>query len=266
VKRAGAIVALVLGLLPARSFAQSKQACADAYMAGQVARKDGHLRDARTQFTLCADDACPAALQRDCKPWLEQIEHDIPTLAVAVTDAAGAALPGATVSVDGTAARASGASALDPGAHVVRVEAPGMAAREERIEIAAGERRSMTLQLSRVPSAPPAPPARRSVPIAPIVVAASGLVALGVFAGVGAAGNAKKSNLDQLACKPNCSPSDVSAGRSLYLGADVALGIGLAAVVAGAVWLGVKLGAPAPAAEVVSFSPSRGAGALTFHF
>jgi hypothetical protein len=83
--------------------------------------------------------------------------------------------------------------------------------------------------------------------------------------GLGAAGSAKKSALDQLGCKPNCSPSDVSAGRSLYLGADIALGIGLAAVVGGAIWLGVKLGAPPPP-DAVSFSPAPGAPPLTFHF
>jgi hypothetical protein len=257
---------LALSLLPARAFAQSKQACADAYMAGQVARKAGHLRDARVQFVLCAAAACPQALQRDCKPWLDQIDHDIPTLGVTVTDAAGAALPAAAVTIDGVALSASGASPVDPGGHLVRAEAAGMAPRELRIEIAAGERRSMTLALSRVAGGPVAPtPARRPVPVGPIVVAAAGVVAIGVFAGLGAAGNAKKSDLDHLGCKPNCSTSDVSAGRSLYLGADIALGIGLAAVVAGAVWLGVKLGAPPPAAEAVAFSPSS-PGALTFRF
>jgi hypothetical protein len=267
-KRAAVLATLAVSLLPARAFAQSKQACADAYMAGQVARKAGHLRDARVQFVLCATAACPEALQRDCKPWLDQIDHDIPTLAVTVTDAAGAALPAAAVSIDGVVLAASGASPVDPGAHLVRAEATGMAPRELRIEITAGERRSMTLALSRGPVAPGAPtPAPRPVPVGPIVVAAAGLVGIGVFAGLGAAGNAKKSDLDHLGCKPNCSSSDDSAGRSLYLGADIALGVGLAAVVAGAIWLGVKLGAPPPAAEAVSLSPSSpGAGALMFRF
>jgi hypothetical protein len=266
-KRAALLVTLTVGLLPARAFAQSKQACADAYMAGQVARKAGHLRDARVQFVVCAAAGCPEALHRDCKPWLEQIDRDIPTLAVTVTDAGGAALSGAAVTIDGVALTASGASPVDPGGHVVRAEATGMAPRELRVEIAAGERRSMTLALSRV-VAPAAPtPARRPVPVGPIVVAASGVVAIGIFAGLGAAGSAKKNNLDQMGCKPNCSTSDVSAGRSLYLGADIALGVGLAAVVAGAIWLGVKLGAPPPAAETVSLSSSSpGAGALTFRF
>jgi hypothetical protein len=128
------------------------------------------------------------------------------------------------------------------------------------------------VRLSRAAATPAPPPvapverAPRPIPIGPIVVAGVGVVGIAVFAGLGAAGSAKKASLDQQACKPNCSPSQVSAGRSLYLGADVALGVGLAAVVAGAVWLGVKLGAPPPPADRVSFAPAPGGGTIAFHF
>ena len=271
-KRAVLLAGLAIGLLAARgAHAQSKKECADAYLAGQVARSDGHLRDARVQFERCAAASCPAALVKDCKPWLEQADRDIPKLAVTVTDDAGTPVPSARVTVDGTALPASGELPVDPGEHVVRAEASGLTPREQRVKVAAADgRRAVSLRLARDVTAPvPGPVAERAsrpVPVGPIVVAASGLVAIGVFAGLGAAGSAKKANLDTLGCKPNCSSSDVSAGRSLYLGADIALGVGLAAVVAGAVWLGVKLGAPAPAAEAVTFSPSRGAGMMTFHF
>jgi hypothetical protein len=261
---------LAVGISPARAGAQTKQACADAYIAGQVAQKEGRLREARASFEVCAADACPAALKKDCKPWRAQLDMDIPTLAVTVTDAAGAPIAGAVSTVDGAPLAASRPVPLDPGAHVVRVEASGMAPVERRVTLAAGDR-NHPLAIVLAPAGAPAGGAvssgvTRPVPVGPIVVGAVGLAAIGVFAGLGAAGNARKADLDALMCKPNCSPSAVSTARSLYLGADVSLGVGLAAVVAAGIWLGVKLGAPAPPAGTVSFSPSRGGGALTFHF
>ena len=256
---AASALPLVLGLFPATAAAQGKKECADAYIAGQVARKDGHLREARARFDVCASASCPASLQRDCTPWKAQIDREIPSLSVSVTDEAGASLAGASVTVDG--APLSPPGVLDPGEHVVRVELAGRKPAEQRVTLSAGGgNRAITVRLER-----PAPAARR-VPVAPIVLGAAGVVALGVFAGLGEAGNAKKSSLDAMACKPDCSPSDVSAARSLYLGADVALGVGLGALVAAGVVLIVQLKAPSPAAATARFSPAPGGGALTFHF
>ncbi len=262
-------VVLALGLAAAPAGAQTKQACADAYIAGQVARKEGRLRDARARFEVCAAAACPAALQGDCKPWLAQLDKDIPRLAVAVTDEAGAAIDGATVTVDGAPLAAPGPAALDPGDHVVHVEAPGRTPSEQHVTLAAGEgSHPITVRLSRAGAPPPAPvpAASRPVPVAPIVLGVAGLAAIGAFAGLGVAGNAKKADLDALGCKPNCSPSAVSTARSLYLGADISLGVGLAAIVAAGIVLGVELAAPAPAAAAVSFAPAPGGGAVVFHF
>jgi hypothetical protein len=245
-------------LLPESAVAQSKQACADAYVAGQVSKKEGRLREARDRFQVCASAACPGALQRDCTPWKAQLDREIPTLTVSVKDEAGAALGAASVTVDG--APLASPAAFDPGEHTVRVEAAGMKPAEQRVTLASGEgNRAITVRLERLAAA------SRPVPVAPIVLGASGLVALGVFAGLGVTGNAKKASLDALGCKPDCSPSEVSAARSLYLGADVALGVGLGALVAAGVVLIVQLKAPAGAAAA-RFSPSPGGGAFTFQF
>jgi hypothetical protein len=253
---------LALGLFPTPAAAQSKQECADAYIAGQVARKEGRLRDARARFEVCANSACPGALQRDCTPWKAQLDHDIPTLAVTVKDEAGAPLAGASVKVDGAPFASPGP--LDPGEHKVHVEAPGRKPADQRVTLAVGEsNHEVTVRLD---PAAPAPSAGRSVPVAPIVLGAAGLAALGVFAGLGATGSAKKSDLDAKNCKPNCSSSDVDAVRSLYLGADVALGIGIGALAAAGVVLIVQLKAPAAAASAARFSPAPGGGAFTFHF
>jgi len=265
-------VVLALGMATGHAEAQTKKECADAYVAGQVSRKDGHLRDARAKFEVCAATSCPAALQRDCKPWKAQLDKDIPTLAVKATDDAGAAMADAAVTVDGAPLPAEGWVAVDPGEHVVHVEGPGMAPAEQRVTVASGDgQRTVAVRLVHKAATGGAAAAAasskgRPVPVGPIVVGAAGVVALAVFGGLGAVGNSKKAALDASGCKPNCSQSDVDAARSMYLGADIALGVGLAAIVAAGVWLGVALGAPAPPADVVSFSPSPGGGGLVFHF
>ena len=267
----GAALAVALFIVPTFALAETKQECAASYVAGQVARKDGRLREARTKFAVCASAVCPAALQKDCKPWGAQLDKDVPTLAVAVIDDAGADVSGAAITVDASALPPTGALALDPGEHVVRVEASGMKPTEERVTLAVGERRQLTVRVSpTTPAIAKAAPAR-GAPVATIVLASIGVVGLGVFAGLGTAGNSKVASLDALACKPHCPEADVSAAKSLYLGADVALGIGLASIAGAVVTLIVHLASspPPPAPATVGFSrvlTVPGGGGLAFRF
>jgi hypothetical protein len=263
----GPAVVLAVALAPASAAAESKQECAASYVAGQVARKEGRLRDARAKFAVCASAACPAALQRDCKPWSGQLDGEIPTLAVTVVDATGGELSTAAVTIDDTALPAAGAVALDPGDHVVRVEASKLKPSEQRVTLAVGERRQLRVRLGAAEPVAAAPD-RRATPIAPIVLGAIGAVGLGVFAGLGATGNAKRSDLDALGCKPHCQPSDVSAAKSLYLGADIALGVGLASIAGGAVALIVHVTASssAPPDSSVGFVATPGGGGLGVRF
>lgn len=260
-------VVIAIGLSPALAVAQSKQECADAYIAGQVARKEGRLREARGRFDLCAKASCPDSLQRDCQPWRAELEHDIPTLAITVTDESGATLTNASITVDGAPLGASGASPFDPGDHVARVEASGMKSAERRITLVVGEgRRELAVRLTPLLLPAPAPVTSSPTPIASIVVGGVGAVALGIFAGLGAAGNSKKAELDQSHCKPDCEPSTVNAARSLYVGADVALGVGLGALVTAGILLIVHHTAPSPAASALRFSPSPGGSGFLFQF
>lgn len=260
--RARSVWALGLGLalLPREAGAQSKKDCAAAYVAGQVARKEGRLREARARIEVCASAACPAALQRDCKPWLAEIDKDIPRLAVRVTADDGTAVEGASVSVD--LDPLSGPTPFDPGDHVVKVEARGMVTSEQRVTLRAGEgTRSLEVRLARVPRAPE--PAR-PVPVAPIVFNVLGAAGILVFAGLGVAGNARKADLDAAHCAPRCSPSDVGAARSFYVGADVALGLGLGSLVTAGILYAVHFTRSPPAAT--GFSPAPGGGAFTLRF
>jgi hypothetical protein len=260
-------LALALAFAPGSAAAETKQECAAAYVAGQVARKEGRLRDARAKFAVCATSTCPATLQRDCGPWSAQLNQDIPTLAVTVTDAADHELPTARVSVDGAALPASGVVALDPGEHVVRAEASDVKPSEQCITLVVGERRQLSVRLGPA-LGPVVASSPRGTPVAPIVLGTLGLVGIGVFAGLGSAGNAKKSSLDAIACKPHCSSSDVSAVKSLYVGADVALGVGLAAIAAAGVALIVHFTSPstAPSESKVGIVATPGGAGLGVRF
>jgi hypothetical protein len=253
---------VLLAALPAEARAQSKKECADAYVAGQVARKEGRLREARAKIEVCADAACPATLQRDCKPWLAEIDRDTPRLDVQVKAEDGGPVEGASVTVD--LDPLSGPTAFDPGNHVVKVEAKGMTTSERRVTLRAGEgTRTLEVRLARVQKLPePARP--RPVPVGGIVLTAIGGAALAVFAGLGVAGNAKKAALDAAHCAPHCSPSDVGTVRSLYVGADVSLGLGLGSLVTAAVLYAVHFTA-SPAASVI-LSPATGGGAFAIRF
>lgn len=260
--------ALACALAPLSAAAQSKQECADAYIAAQVARKDGHLREAHDKLSVCASAACPAALRRDCVPWLEQVDKDLPRLAVTATSSAGAPVDGAHVSIDGAPIEAGGAAPVDPGEHVIRVEATGMKPGEQRVRVAAGDgRRDIAVRLD--PDGSASPPSPRPIPVAPIAFGAVGVIGLGAFAALGSVGNGRKSHLDAIGCKPNCARRDVDNIKALYVSADVSLGVGLASLVTAGVLLIMHVTAPrsSPPAEArVSFAPRRGGGEILFRF
>jgi hypothetical protein len=63
---------------------------------------------------------------------------------------------------------------------------------------------------------------------------------------LGSLGNAKRSDLDASACKPNCSSDDVARVKTMYVAADVSLGVGLASLLGAGIALAVDLGTSKP--------------------
>jgi hypothetical protein len=252
----------------------TKQACAQAYVDAQVARKEGRLRDARSKLQACGDPACPAALRRDCTRWLPEVEATLPSLAVRVVDADGASVPSAQVTVDGQPF--TGPAAVDPGERVVVVQAPGMLEAQTRVELAAGDgRRDVVVRLERPKPAVGAPPTAaepaaatpaRGVPVAPVVLGAIGLVGLGAFAVLGSLGNGKKADLDASHCKPSCSADDVGTIKTMYVGADVSLGVGAASLLGAAIALTIELTKGTSSTPPAAFVLRPGGGAFAAHF
>ncbi len=166
--------------------------------------------------------------------------------------------PGAVATLDDAVlpSEAWGAALdVDPGAHVVRAQAPGRVVFEERLALSDGDTRTIAVALPQL-----APPATSDAPLGPRAQGASwvtprtlALVTIGVGAlttsvglGYGVAAISKRKEVcgDQY-----CDPTGYDEGRSLARRSTVVTGVGLAVLGGGVAWY---LLAPASAASAAS--------------
>lgn len=250
-------------------------ACIHAAEDGQAARDRGEYLKAREILATCTAGACPGIIRRDCSNWLEDVRAATPSIVVIARDAAGRDLASATLTVDGAAHVLDGSAIeLDPGPHVVRVEAAGVA--EQHIVVTAGEKqRSIALTIAQKPSAVDGVlvPShaldeklveRPHVPGGSYVLGGLGVAGLATFAVFGLLGLSDAEHLRDT-CAPGCNPPDVDAARTKLIAADVGLGVGVVALAAAA-WLAIHgLSARRSAvADVVHLPQSAGAGQAAF--
>jgi hypothetical protein len=248
---------LLLASKPAR--ADIKAECLAAYEKAQVERKEARLTTAREQLLICAQDACPAVVKKDCTPWLAETEQALPSVTLVAKDPNGKDLVDVKVTVDGKpfASTVDGtAKPLDPGKHVFRFEGGGNVA-EETVVLREGEkRRAITVTLGKKDDGaqPPAPPPVTEPPreeatggskVPAIAVGVLGLAAIGagVFIGVSA-----KSDADDLrtSCAPNCEQSKIDDVSTKLLLSDIGLGVGVVAIAAAVVlWVAASPSEPA---------------------
>lgn len=266
--------------LPARAaHADGIQVCADAYTKGQEERLAGRLISARAQFQTCADPSCPGAVVQDCKRWVTEVEADLPSAVIKVTDTAGRVPMGLSVFLDGQSVPIDALGkpfVLAPGPHVLHIEAPGYrtleldpALRPEDRQLPINALLRFEPSSSPVADAPLAPrPTSTSapVPVAAITFAAVGTVALGtsLFFGLSA-----KSRYDDLKseCAPNCAQAQIDSVNSKALVSDVALGTSLVAFGAAAYfYFSAKSDAPAATALRIEPSPQGATARLRFAF
>lgn len=263
----GPVVGLTgaLGSAPAR--ADSIEACASASEEGQVLRDRGELRAARALLVKCAAETCPGVIRKDCAEWLEAVDRKMPSITPRVRDDAGRDLTDVRLLADGEvlATTLDGrAISIDPGPRRLRFERAGAPPAEEAIVVREGEKnRPIDVVLGPAASARPAPPPAPSgeppdtgggfrVPIASWVLAGVAVAGAGsfVFFGVRA-----KGEVDEMrsSCAPFCEPARVDAARRDALIANISLGVGAAALVAGGVLVLVS--------QPASTSPAKGAAA-----
>jgi hypothetical protein len=270
-------VAILAHAAPAR--ADVKADCLAAYEKAQVEKKESRLTSAREQLLVCAQDACPPVVKKDCTPWLAEIDQALPTVLLVAKDAKGKDLVDVKVFVDGFAFASSldgSARPIDPGKHVFRFES-GKDVVEETVVIREAEKRraiSVTIggPAKSEPTAPAAvaapPPVTEPPPeadksggskIPAIGVGVLGLAAIGagVFIGISA-----KSDADDLrtSCAPSCEQSKIDDVETKLLLSDVGLAVGVVAVAA-AVVLWIAASPPSPARKT-----GRIDGPLRFRF
>jgi len=265
--------ALTLTSLPAAAAdADVKRECIDASTAGQTSRDAGQLLEARLQLLTCARDACPPVVRSSCSRWLSDVEEQIPSVVIRAADAAHVDITEGTATIDGNAAPLDGKPiSLDPGPHLVVVDARNGTRLEKKVLLAAGEK-SRLIELRAEPHTATAPrllthtagsPGSGTM-IGPWVLGGTSLLALGSFTYF--ALNAKKElNELQATCSPHCQPSAATSGKRDAVIADVSLGVSVAAL-AGALTWAILAGSSEEheASNQLSVAPSQHGGLATW--
>lgn len=225
-KALGWVVPLLLVAVATNAVAETKDECIAASEQAQKLRDQHKLTSAREQFLACARGACPDAVRQDCTDQAQKVAELLPTVIVRVKQAGGDIVD-ATVSIDGAVAtqRLDGTPvAIDPGVHVVRVDAPGHAPLEHKVVVLEGEH-GRVLDFSMAPTA--SSTSRRGFPVAATVFTGLAVVAFGVF-GTFAVLGANDFDAARRTCSPTCSDATVDPIRTKLLAADIGLGAGIA--------------------------------------
>jgi hypothetical protein len=296
--RARLIVGFLVMTVPlsAEALADDKAVCLDASLKGQTLRDAHKLVEAREQFRTCAQQQCPAAVQRDCANWLDAVEKGLPTVVLTAKDATGASIVEVKVSLDGApfATRLAGeAVPVNPGMHTFRFDFADGAHVEQQALVREGAQDQVVAaaeppRLAAPPaSAPPASPAAapamsqeapRAPDIAPesaprppsrvpsflaLGVGAAG-VAVGSVAGILAmsAASGAKSHCQGTTCTPDAQ-SGIDNSKTLALVSDVGFLVGAAGAAFG---LGLLLSAPSAPSSTATTALKLVVGPATVGF
>lgn len=203
--------------------------------------------DARAQLLICAQSECPDLIANDCGVWLPEVEASLSSLVFAVAGTGGRDLVDVRVFANDRLVtdRTDGrALTLDPGRYVFRFEADGYTPLNMDVSILQSEKnRILRAELRPVASTRAAPERSEAartgggVPVATWVLGGTALVGLGAFTYLAVSG---KDRLDALmaSCGPdNCTERQVESGKTQYIAADIALGVGVASAIAAVVVL-----------------------------
>lgn len=237
---------LVISSSSAAARAQSPAACANAAETAQTLRENKKLVEARRELVSCAVEACPKVVRHDCTRWLEEVNQDLPSIAVVVRDASGADVVDARVLLDNIVAweRADATSLpVNPGTHTIRVEPKaGGPPTEVNVAIPAGKKnqvievklasRSAPAKPPPAPLPPPAPAVTtaRAVPIGTYVAGGVAIAALGTFTVLEIIAQKDASGLrDGCGQTKSCSHDDVTAAHTKLDIAAALLGVGVIA-------------------------------------
>lgn len=142
-----ALIFVVLSSLGGEALAQaqapSKEECVASFDSSQTLRDEGRLLAAMGQLLVCGNDTCPGPVRSKCVEWIEQIRRDVPSIVVAARDHEGNDIVAGRVYLDGEVvddALSGRPIEVDPGPHILRIEAPGAPTRERRVVARQGQK------------------------------------------------------------------------------------------------------------------------------
>jgi len=249
---------------PSAAADPAKAECFARHEEAQVARRQGHLLEARAWLRQCASATCIGIVRADCIEWLAEVERAIPSLVITAR-ARGADLVDVKVIIDKqpvTAHLTGAALDLDPGAHQLRFESPPWPAVERTILVSEGVKdRPIDVEFA-PPVPPPQPAALLAQPPGPYfrradrvdyVLAGTAVAALATAATLGAWALSTRSDLDT-ECGPFCSDEEIRPLRTKLIVADVALAAGVMSLAA----LFFHMRSPAPVNPVRSATNTPG--------
>jgi hypothetical protein len=258
---------LAFGMLSASgergSRADETDPCLSAPVDGQKLQKAGKLLAARDKFTACARNTCPGEIVQDCTRWAGEVDAALPTVVMAARDQAGHDLADVTVAIDGAppVALSARSASVDPGPHTFVFRRGAGTAVEQTTILREGEKNREVVAIFGLPGAAPRAPTtlERPVPVAAWVSAAVGVAGLGVLAVAGSIGVSDRSSEH---CDTGCTQSQKNGVDSLFLVADVGMGVGIAGVALATVLFLARPTVERPASSAyVDLRPLPGGGA-----
>ncbi|WP_437553570.1 hypothetical protein WME97_18800 [Sorangium sp. So ce367] len=244
------------------------ETCAASYEQAQQLLRDKALLRARAELRACVS-ACPATLARDCQSWSEQVERDMPSVALSATSADGRAPGRVRVLLDGAPlvdALPKDPIELDPGRHTLTFEDAAGTRVVTVVTVPPGDKAlPIAVRFPAPAPAPSRPAAGADAPPVrqrwPLVLVGAGAAGLGVGAFLGVKGHLDRSELRRR-CAPGCPADDVEAIDLTWKAGAISAGVGFLAAGLGAV-LYFQLDPVAPAAPIASFSLSPGGPGLS---
>ncbi|HEY2370896.1 MAG TPA: hypothetical protein VGH87_31095 [Polyangiaceae bacterium] len=233
----------------------TRDECLKASEDAQLLRIKTQLVAARDKLVVCSNDACPKLVKKDCRDWLDEVDHAMPTIVLGARDPDGKDLVDVHVTLDGNpiVERLEGkAIAVDPGSHTLRFDAGGQS-REQSIIVREGEKsrvvsvvlgepkpvQPITTPLVQPPLVTviaPSRPVSRAPSAATWVFGGLGLATLAASGIVGAFSLVRRQNLyDSCGAAGQCAPSDVDQVYAMYDLAYAGAAIGGAFLLTGVV-------------------------------
>ena len=251
--------------------------CVSAFETSQELRASGDLLTARTRLISCIRPECPNSVRTECTKWLEQVEHEIPTVVFEVK-VDGEDRTDVKVELDGKLIQETQdgkAVQVNPGSHLFRFSVAPFDPIDKRVIVSEGDKlRAISADFTspkkaEAPApivAPPASkPTHRPVPVPVYVLGGVAVLGGASFAYFGSKGTSKQDDL-QSSCAPSCPSTDVDKVKKSYLLADISLGVGVAALLTGAVLYLTRSEAPVEDSAQVSVAPTAGGVSASAHF